>query len=276
MMISVVIPSRDRPSMLREAVESVVAQTHKDLEIIVVLTGATDAAKQSAHALQSEYGIRIVETPPLNLATTRNNGLAAAKGEWISFLDDDDIWLPTKLEKQLAANADVVTTNWLRFNERGIMDLWAPVGAPLPLPADLSLPETLMLQNRISVGSLIRVSALKKVGGFDPSLGACEDWDLWRRLSHSHSFAYLDEILMRVRIHANNMSKNRFLMSRTTAQHFIKMHRDTPPHLRHMLPRSRKALFLEIAGAIYESINDRTNGSARKAVRKIRSMSSGS
>jgi glycosyltransferase involved in cell wall biosynthesis len=119
-LISVVIPSRNRAAMLHEAVKSVIAQTHRQTEIIIVLTAADAATKRMAYALQAAYAVRIIETAPLNLAATRNAGLAIANGAWVSFLDDEDLWEKQKLERQLEtaheARADMVTTNWNRGN----------------------------------------------------------------------------------------------------------------------------------------------------------------
>src|SRR5215471_11045546 len=102
--ISVVIPSRQRPPMLLKCVESVLAQTWQDLEIIVVLDGDTAG---SAELLRSHfYGeprIRILESAERQGASVaRNRGVQAARGKWIAFQDDDDTWLPEKLEKQMA------------------------------------------------------------------------------------------------------------------------------------------------------------------------------
>jgi hypothetical protein len=99
--LDILIPAKDRPALLREAVESVVAQTYMPVEIIIVLTGATAATKTDAEGLSKRFTIRLVETAPLNLAATRNAGLAVAKGDWVSCLDDDDVWLPEKLAKQM-------------------------------------------------------------------------------------------------------------------------------------------------------------------------------
>jgi glycosyltransferase involved in cell wall biosynthesis len=131
-LISIIIPAKDRPALLREAVESVVAQTYMPVEIIIVLTGATAATKTDAEGLSKRFTIHLVETAPLNLAATRNAGLAVAKGDWVSCLDDDDVWLPEKLAKQMQMarqqHADLVTTNWVRFGDGMVEELWAPRG----------------------------------------------------------------------------------------------------------------------------------------------------
>lgn len=131
-LVSVIIPAKNRPGMLKHAVESVVAQTYRPVEIIIVLTGATKATHLAALELSTSYAIRLLETEPLNLAATRNAGLAIAEGAWVSFLDDDDIWLPEKLQAQMSlaksVGADVVTTNWTRFGEGMTEEVWMPQG----------------------------------------------------------------------------------------------------------------------------------------------------
>jgi glycosyltransferase involved in cell wall biosynthesis len=274
-LVSVVIPSRDRPVMLREAVESVVAQTHKNIEIIVVLTGATDQTKLSAERLSTEYGVRLLETAPRNLAATRNNGLAIANGEWVSFLDDDDLWDSSKIERQLAVanetNADVVSTNWKRFDRAGNIELWRSKGA-IPWPKGLSIPEALTVHNFISVGCLIWTDAIRSLGGFDESMSACEDWDMWRRLSHQHKIEYLDEYLMFVRVHDRNMSGNPWLMYRSSTRHLWKMRRDTPPHLRHMMRRQWKTFIHLSAFLGYELANRLTRGKTRIGWLRLKAM----
>jgi glycosyltransferase involved in cell wall biosynthesis len=118
-LISIIIPDKDRPALLREAVESVVAQ--RPVEIIIVLTGATAATKTDAEGLSKRFPIHLVETAPLNLAATRNAGLAVAKGDWVSCLDDDDVWLPGKLAKQMQMARQ-------QHADGMVEELWAPRG----------------------------------------------------------------------------------------------------------------------------------------------------
>ena len=114
-LVSVIIPAYNRPHMLKEAVASVVAQTLRDHEIIIVLNSATSETSIVARQLIDDPKIRVVEMARSKLPAARNFGMSHARGTWIAFLDDDDIWLPTKLEIQLAAaaetNADLVTCN---------------------------------------------------------------------------------------------------------------------------------------------------------------------
>ena len=139
--VSVVIPTRNRPAWLQEAVESVLAQTMPDLEIIIVLNNATVEAVEMAKRLGADRRVRVIELPAVTVPAARNSGMAEARGEWIAFLDDDDIWLPQKLEIQLAAarsaRAVILTCNFVQFNDRGDI---VPSGLT-PRPPVLALPK---------------------------------------------------------------------------------------------------------------------------------------
>jgi glycosyltransferase involved in cell wall biosynthesis len=276
-LVSVIIPSRSRPTMLREAVESVIAQTYHPIEIVIVLTGANAETTASARSLQEEYGARIVVTPPYNLATSRNNGMRAAAGEWITFLDDDDIYAPTKIQRQVETaeltGARVITNSWTQFNEFGPIGNWTP-HPDKHLPPGLSYAEALTTGNFVSNGLLVRAEIMRELGGFDEKLDACEDWDMWRRISHHHELIYLDEPLVHIRAHSTNMSSRRWLMMSTAFRHLAKMHFDTPDSLRYMLPRARSdtlnRLFKYLPNEIYESLNRKSGGRIRTWVRAIK------
>ena len=111
--ISVVIPAHNRPDMLTAAIESALAQTFDDCEVIIVLHGATPEATASAEAFASNPKVHLVASEYSTVAAARNAGIARARGEWIAFLDDDDIWENGKLAAQMAAarrcDADVIT-----------------------------------------------------------------------------------------------------------------------------------------------------------------------
>jgi hypothetical protein len=253
--ISVIIPSRNRPAMLAEAVESVVAQTKKGVEIIVVLNAPTDEARKAAAELSRTRDAKVIEIPRASLPAARNAGIAAAAADWIAILDDDDIWLPGKLEAQLEAamltGAALVSCNFCVFDEQGEV----PAAGLAHCPADLTISEALTLGNYVSGGSaaLVRKSVLLKLGGFDESLPAAEDLDMWRRIAWNHPIVILNEPLVRIRRHGFNMSGNPNTMLVGVMAHFIKMLGDTPKHLQHMLPRACEAFIEEYRAKAMEA-----------------------
>ena len=240
-MVSVVIPTYNRADLLEEVLRSVLQQTYQDFEVIIVDDGSTDDTRERVAAFQSDPRVRYIYQENRGLAGARNTGIRASQGDYIAFLDDDDIWLRDKLEKQMSlmtANdqADVVYCDF-RF-----VDL---VGNLLTKqyqrPASRgTLYEDLMYSNVIAgSGSavLIRAKCFAEVGLFDEDLPACEDQDLWRRMALAqHNFVYLDEVLLYIRWHTWNMQKDPERMAIAKLRYLEKLHRETPPPFRHHLP----------------------------------------
>jgi glycosyltransferase involved in cell wall biosynthesis len=243
--VSVIVPTHNRPQMLKEAVDSALAQTFQDFEVIIVLNGASAQSVEMARRLEANAKVKAVEMEDSTLAASRNVGLGFAQGEWTAFLDDDDIWEPEKLAIQLAAaersGADVVTCNFGAFNQDGAV----PGAGLTPRPQGLSFAEALMLSNCVSGGSavIVKTAKIRSRGGFDASLRGCEDWDMWRRLAWDSEFHCVDRALVRYRRHGTNMAGNLPLSLQAASQHFAKLLVDTPPKLRHMLPAAERRYF---------------------------------
>src|ERR1700753_4135526 len=106
MLVSVVIPTLDRPSLLVRAINSVLAQTHQQVEIIVVVDRPDLNTLSAVQSLNDPRIQLVVNSYSPTAGGARNSGVDHAKGEWIAFLDDDDEWLPSKLERQLAFASD--------------------------------------------------------------------------------------------------------------------------------------------------------------------------
>lgn len=249
--------------MLREAAASVLAQTYSNIELIIVLNAATNQARKAARDIaSSDCRVHVIEIARGNISSARNAGIAAAKGEWIALLDDDDLWLPTKLEEQsreaAASGADMITCDMVQFDETG--DL-GPVGAPIP--SDLTLNEALTIYNCLpgsTTGAFIRISSIRSLGGFDERMRACEDWDMWRRLGWHHKISRVHRVLARYRIHGASMSRNRYLILRSELWHLAKATFDTPPELRHIIPRAWKSMFWREAANVYAGANTLSGG----------------
>lgn len=194
--VSVIIPTYNRAALVTEAVASVLAQTRPDFELLVVDDASTD---DTATAL-APYAARIRllrRESRGGVSAARNTGIAAARGEWLTFLDSDDLWLPEKLARQLAflsENPDLLICQteetWVR---RGVR-----VNPPLThrkigglifyqsLERCLVSPSAVILHRRL----------IEQHGGFDEDLSAAEDYDLWLRLAWRYEIGLLPEPLI--------------------------------------------------------------------------------
>jgi glycosyltransferase involved in cell wall biosynthesis len=199
--VSVVIPTRNRAGLVGRAIRSVLEQTISDLELIVVDDGSTDGTVDVLASFDDPRLSAIRLAGRSGVSRARNAGIARARGAWVAFLDDDDEWLPHKLEVQLArvnARASGKTSGvycGLRFVHTGMRE--APSGVRhLPegqLLRDLLLPDQIVSTS----GFVIKRRALEEVGGFDESFEAVVDRDLWLRLARAgHEFAAVAERLV--------------------------------------------------------------------------------
>lgn len=208
--VSVVIPAYNAAWCVRRAVDSVLAQTFTDSELIVVDDGSTD---DTAHVL-AEYGsrVRIVSKPNGGLSSARNAGIAAARGRYVAFLDADDAWLPEKLARQVAlmdGNDNLVfcsTAARIESPEGAQLGDWPCAQSPLPVL------EAIFATNAHVAGSgsavLARKDAFARVGGFDEQLRSLEDIDMWMRLAALGGYACVPEPLTIIVKRAGSMSGN--------------------------------------------------------------------
>jgi glycosyltransferase involved in cell wall biosynthesis len=193
--ISVVIPTFDRAHLLPRALDSVFAQERPADEVIVVDDGSRD---ETATLVRRDYPrARLLRTPHRGVSAARNAGAAVARGSWLAFLDSDDAWLPEKLAAQEAAleaapdavlvHADEIwIRNGVRVNPRR---RHAKRGGWIfqdCLPLCVISPSA----------ALVRRSTFDAVGAFDEGLPACEDYDLWLRITSRHPVLFVDRPLL--------------------------------------------------------------------------------
>jgi peptidoglycan/xylan/chitin deacetylase (PgdA/CDA1 family) len=182
--ISVVIPAYDRRGTIAATLDSLLAQTHADWQAIVVDDGSTDdtAAVVAGYA-ERDARIGLVRQPNGGVSRARNRGIEGAGGEWMFFLDADDLLLPGAFESLLEVTradpeADAVVGSCLRMDEGG-RELWTQHAEP---GSDLFgvFARTCAI---VIHSCLVRADLVRRAGGFDESLVTCEDWDLWQRLA---------------------------------------------------------------------------------------------
>jgi glycosyltransferase involved in cell wall biosynthesis len=202
--VSIVIPTRDRWSLLERTVRSVLSQADITVDVIVVDDGSVSAPPYSP-TLQDPR-VRLIRHPQVRgTAAARNTGVEAAGGEWLAWLDDDDLWAPRKLARQLAC----VPTADTALAYAGVLvvnDDLRPIGT-WPAPSPVGLAEALVADVQMPAGSsnvLARRAAVIACGGFDTSLDHLADWDMWLRLAREGPAVSCDELLVAYVVHGAN------------------------------------------------------------------------
>jgi len=216
--ITVVIPAYNAAKTLRETLDSVLAQTFGDFEVIVVDDGSNDGTASVA-TTTGDPRVRVISIPNGGVSRARNLGIAEGRGGLIAFLDADDLWQPAKLERQVALlNARPEVGICVTGAEK--IDPSSRPIAPMPMfERSDDYTRDLLLHSNIAgctCSGVVRGEVLDAIGGFEPELQYCEDWNLWLRLSLRTSFGVLPESLVRVRVHEGNTSGNPYLLERDT------------------------------------------------------------
>lgn len=203
--VSVVIPTRDRAQYIVEAIESVLAQTYPDYEIIVIDDGSTDSTRESLAQYVKNDRLRYERQDALGVSAARNHGVRLARGRFIALLDSDDLFLPTKLEKQMALfgqdpELGFVHCNFSKFDDQdrelGVRDTSRHQGSIYPQ----ILQEWSVLMAMPCM--LVRKVVFETVGGFDEQMSWAEDMDLWRRIARKYPVGTVSEALVKVRVHS--------------------------------------------------------------------------
>lgn len=204
--VSVVIPTRDRQAMVRRALEVSLSQEDVELEVIVVDDGSRDGTPEVLRGVRDSRLKVVTHRASRGVAAARNAGIEEAGGEWLGFLDDDDVWSPRKLRRQLdsaaAQGASIVYAAAVDLDERGNM---TRLDRPPP-PEDLL--RRLLRFNVIPAGSsnvLARTDLVRDTGGFDERLSQAADWELWIRLAAAGRAASCEEVLVGYSLHPGNM-----------------------------------------------------------------------
>ncbi|MGF1526681.1 MAG: glycosyltransferase family 2 protein [Candidatus Competibacterales bacterium] len=210
--VSVIIPTHNRASLLPRCLDSVLNQNHPPEEVIVVDDGSTDDTPEQLR----RYGkaVRVLRQPRGGVSRARNRGIAAARHPWLAFLDSDDVWLPGKLQRQggeVASRARVIHGEeiWIRRGRRvNPMAKHAKAAGWCYLQC---LPRCAISPSAV----VIHRDVFARIGPFDEALPACEDYDLWLRLT-SHFFVALvpEAVVVKYGGHADQLSRRFDAMDR--------------------------------------------------------------
>ena len=205
--VTIIIPTYNRAHVLGQTLDSVQQQSFSDYEVVLVDDGSQDDTRRvvSNHAMP----IRYIYQPNKGVSEARNHAVRVARGEFLAFLDSDDLWEPTFLERsvtRLRTQADevLVYTDFVSVNAKGRTlrgHRKRPSGGHVtaPLFASVFIHTSAVVARRL---------AIIDAGGFDPNLSHNEDYDLWLRLSLRHRFGLIPEPLCLRRCHAESLSRN--------------------------------------------------------------------
>ncbi|MCP6757349.1 MAG: glycosyltransferase family 2 protein [Fischerella sp. CENA71] len=212
--VSVIIPAYNAMTYLPETVGSVLRQSFTDFEVLIIDDGSSDTIQQWASQVQDPR-LRLISQENQGASAARNNGIAHAQGEYLAFLDADDLWEATKLEKQVLClenySAAGLVYTWTAF----IDPTGKPTGRVFASKAEGDVWNQLIEHNIIECGSspMIRRDCFAAVGLFDCNLLAVEDWEMWVRIASRYPFALLKEPLTYYRQLSTSLSKNWQLMA---------------------------------------------------------------
>lgn len=203
--VSVVIPTHNRLHLLAQTLHTVLAQG-VELDVIVVDEASSDGTAEWLAGLEDPRVTTIHHDEPRGLPSARNVGLSASQGDWVAFVDDDDLWLPDKLEAQLEAARNAGR----RWAYGGALDITSEprlLRVTVPTAAESA---RLPWVNAVPGGGSNVVAErklLEDVGGFDAGLQSAEDWDMWIRLWQLEAPAVVSRPVVAYRIHPGNMSR---------------------------------------------------------------------
>ncbi len=211
-LVSVIIPTYNRTQYICEAVDSVLAQTYRNIEVIVVDDGSTDNTEEILSQYDSK--IKYVFQNNAGPSAARNNGIKQARGDLLAFLDSDDIWFPEKLERQIqlmkqSRNTGLVSCGSYIINVSGEITA-SPIIKKNHENKKLFLKE-LMVHNVVSGGgsaALIKKKCFEELGLFSENLWIGEDWDMWIRIAKHYDIRFVEEPLIKCRAHGNNLHAN--------------------------------------------------------------------
>jgi len=211
-LVSVVVPTYNRRALLQETIASILAQGYRSLEVVVVDNCSQDGTEDYVRGI-GDTRVRYARNANGGvIAVNRNLGLSLARGEYVAFCDDDDLWRPDKLAKQVAAmEADrsygLCYTNAAVFDGREVVSEWMVRRRFFRGHFERMLRGNLVPNSSM----LIRRRALDTVGVLDtdPALRGAEDYEFTLRIASSFPFCYLDEMLILYRVHGANLSTSR-------------------------------------------------------------------
>jgi glycosyltransferase involved in cell wall biosynthesis len=206
--VSVVIAAKDYGHFLADALASVQRQTFTDWECVLVDDGSRDHSTAVAETFLGDPRFRLIRSDNLGQVRAKNLGLRLSRAELVAFLDGDDVWLPSKLDRQVRLLQTEPGLGAV-FTRRFLID---PTGAIIPsehspFPRGMVFDDVLLNNFVCFSSTMVRRSAIEHVGAFDNRLELAIDYDLWLRVARHYPFDFIDEALVKYRTGHGNLSK---------------------------------------------------------------------
>jgi glycosyltransferase involved in cell wall biosynthesis len=286
MTVSVVIPCYNRASILGRSLRSALAQTVVPDEIIVVDDGSRDGSADVARSFGDR--VRVIEQPNAGAAAARNRGIVAARGDWIAFLDSDDEWDATKLERQLAAAARypqarlIFCDTQVRTENNVVMASRFALGGLRGVEInkdgddaayDRSLFRRMLTQSRVITSAVMVRRELPELK-FPEHIWGSEDWALWLTLALRYPFASVDALLVTMHQQGDNISARKGRLYRNDVKVLEELAEDPS-----ITPAERDAIVDEASrrriGAVYHSLLRGEGLEARQLLAKIKTADLG-
>ncbi len=255
--ISVVVPAYNSQRTILETINSVLEQSFTDFELIVINDGSTDGTLELLSNIK-DARFKVYSYPNGGLPVARNRGIVRATGEFVSFIDADDLWTPDKLELQLQAlqqnpQAGVAYSWTICMGNNG--NSFHP-GVSESFQGNV-YPK-LLVGNFIGSGSnvLLRREAIESVGYFDESLKSCEDWDYWLRLAPKWEFVVVPEPQIIYRLSSGAMSSKLDVMEKYQTLVLEKAFESAPSELQYLKNRGFAYIYLFMTRLCLSRVND--------------------
>lgn len=255
--VSVVIPAYNAMKYLPQTVASLLQQTFRDFEVVIVNDGSSDDIECWFDQSITDARFKLVSHQKnQGLSSARNTGIANSQGTFIAFLDADDLWHSTKLEKQVRTLRENPTVGlvytWLRYVDEAAV----PTGRVIRSSFQGNVWKQLTAFNFVGCGSnaMVRRSCFEVVGDFDKSLNSyVEDWDMWLRIAQKYPFSVVNEALVYNRKYAGSLSTNWRKMEQSFPKVIEKAFNSMPSELIYLKSRSYAHANLCLAWKVIQS-----------------------
>lgn len=213
-LVSIITPIYNGERYLLEAIESALAQTYQNFELLLVNDGSTDSSAEIIRPFLKDLRIIYIEQKNAGVAAARNTAIKQAKGKYIGFLDQDDLWLNNKLEVQIAALEQDGSIALVHSRQDCIDVHGNKIDYDWITGVSGYCFRDMFKRNRIAVLTvLIRKTIIDKIGLFNEQLPGADDYEMWLRVTLKYPIKYIDQSLVFYRFHDSNISKNSFKMT---------------------------------------------------------------